>query len=143
MNKKERFKPLVLPAYCDTELGFCEATLKPLFEVNDRVFASYEPGVESSWYPGLVTRYKQVGHNEYGPVRQYSIKFADGDTNDAVPQEYVFSEVDYLVKDLFIQKSHLGVKNRQGKNTEDKWASIVGWYEIVIGKFNLLLLNNK
>lgn len=142
MNKNGRFKPLVLPAYSDSELEFCEATLKPLFEVNDRVFASCNPGVENSWYPGVVTGYKQVAHNEYGPVRKYSIKFADGDKNDGVPEEYVFLEVDYLVKDLFDDK-HLGVKNRRGKNTEDKWASIIGWYEIVIGKFNLLLLNKK
>ncbi len=135
MKKSDRFKPFVLPA--DKELGLKEivAKQKPLFEVDDRVYAPYE----GSWYPGFVTGHTKIGFTECGPVREYSIKFDDGDMKDAVPEEFVFSEKDYLLQGLFDAKSRFGVKIRKGKNTEDKWASIVGWYEVVIGTCILFL----
>lgn len=56
--------------------------LKPLFEVNDRVFAPFKDS--GQWFPGVVTNYTTVRKSEFGPVRVYDVRFDDGDKDTGI-----------------------------------------------------------
>jgi hypothetical protein len=56
---------------------------KPLFEVNDPVYAPWFQDHDSrsnqTWHPGVITGYVTVKNGVYGPVRKYKVSFDDGD----------------------------------------------------------------
>ena len=120
------------------------AIQKPLFNGGDKVYATWwhpeeDPNKEHEpdemYYPGTIVSHKTIGTNEYGPIRTYHIKYDDGDELDGVPDYWVFSKEDYL-HNCYLQQDNsnslIGVTNRVDNESEDKWASIVGWYEVNI-----------
>ena len=108
---------------------------KPLFEVNDHVYAPwYSSGksrAEQAWYPGVVKSYTTVKNGEYGPIRRYDIRFDDGDELDNIEDYCVFSRKDYLLSG---KKDWIGVENIFDSRSKDPWAKKVGWYEVTIGE---------
>jgi hypothetical protein len=115
--------------------------LKPLFEINDRVFAPWWEDVrrksQPSWYAGVITNYLTIGHSPYGPVRQYDVLFDDdGEELADIEDSFVFSREDYLLSTS--DKEWIGVKNVLDDQSGDSWAEVVGWYEATIGESFLL-----
>ena len=108
---------------------------KPLFEVNDHVYAPWcssdKSKAEQSWYPGKVKTYTTLKNGEYGPIRRYDILFDDGDELDNIEDYCVFSREDYLLSE---KKDWIGVVNILDESSTDPWAKKVGWYEVNIGE---------
>ena len=108
---------------------------KPLFEVNDHVYAPWcssgKSKAEQSWYPGKVKSYTTLKNGEYGPIRRYDIRFDDGDELDDIEDYCIFSREDYLLSE---KKDWIGVENVFDGKSKDPWARKVGWYEVTIGE---------
>jgi hypothetical protein len=58
--------------------------------------------------------------------------YDDGDELDNLEDYYVFSRADYELTMKFEEMGwgYIGVRRRLDTTSSDKWASIVGWYEI-------------
>ena len=117
------------------------ANLKPLFEVGDAVYAAWwdpklnmnkRTGLNASWYPGSVLSYKTIGRNMYGPLREYSIKYDDGDVLQQLEDCWIFSKMDYELTMKFDQWKPIGVRKKFDKQSDDMWAKRVGWYEVTV-----------
>ena len=132
--------------------------LKPKLQVGDSVYSAWWDGVQSrqtntnsSWYEGTIKSIKQIPNknSKYGPSYYYDISFTDGDELKDVADIFVFPIFDYLLEDKTPKNTNgwLGVKNVVDTNMKcvDKWAKMVGWYEVVIdGKRNQFsLLSGK
>eukprot|EP00584_Thalassiosira_punctigera_P016465 CAMPEP_0172548382 /NCGR_PEP_ID=MMETSP1067-20121228/17689_1 /TAXON_ID=265564 ORGANISM="Thalassiosira punctigera, Strain Tpunct2005C2" /NCGR_SAMPLE_ID=MMETSP1067 /ASSEMBLY_ACC=CAM_ASM_000444 /LENGTH=189 /DNA_ID=CAMNT_0013335589 /DNA_START=78 /DNA_END=644 /DNA_ORIENTATION=- len=116
--------------------------LKPLFEVEDRVYAAWWPDKRSqrlnrdpTWHPGVIKGYavdarkRKSGPSPYGPTRFYDILYDDGDELEGVADHYIFPRVDYLLSMKNDGGSNwVGVRNETDDMVDDKWARIVGWY---------------
>ena len=134
---QKRLESLVLPN------GKCEAnimsTTKPLFEVNDRVYAPWD---DTLWYLGVVINHKTLSIGPYGPNREYSIRFVDDQTERTIEDAYVFSERDYVLQygrdGNAPPKWTTAVKNKMDKSSQDFWAKTVGWYRITVGKYLII-----
>jgi hypothetical protein len=113
--------------------------LKPLFEVNDRVYALFKDS--RCWYKGVVTNHTTARNSEYGPVRIYDVLFDDGDKDTGIFDYNVFSEKDYILQEEKEGKKPkwTGVTNKTDETSTDDWARIVGWYNVKIGKLCLHL----
>jgi hypothetical protein len=118
--------------------------LKPLFEVNDQVYAPWRPHrkAQPAWYPGIITEYKVVKTDgEYGPVHSYRVVFdEDNDEIEGIGEEFVFSREDYLLSISSADGNNgkaewIGVKNVVDEKSSDTWAKVVGWYDACIGEF--------
>ncbi|KAL3799419.1 hypothetical protein HJC23_013874 [Cyclotella cryptica] len=130
--------------------SLAKAILKPLFEVNDKVFAPWWPNAkrkcQPSWYSGVITGYNIVEKaGDYGPTRHYSVRFDDDNEElRGINDAYVFSFEDYKLS-MFDQNGDsgktrwVGVKNVTDVNSRDLWAKVVGWYEASIGEVILRL----
>ena len=91
-------------------------TLKPLFDVDDEVYACWwqdaedrKKNVGSSWFPGTVQNYTEVkADGPFGPTRMYDIHFEDGDELDDLEQQYVWSKVNTVNcnRDMFFLRDH-------------------------------------
>jgi hypothetical protein len=116
---------------------------KPLFEVNDPVYAPWlQSKSNQTWYPGVITGYKTVKNGVYGPVRMYNVRFDDGDQLSNIEDYCIFSQEDYL---LSMKKEWIGVVNQLDETSSDSWAKKVGWYEATIGELvsSISLLRRK
>jgi hypothetical protein len=106
--------------------------LKPLFEVNDKVFAP--------WYLGTITHYETVEINgKYGPIRYYTVLFEDDMSEiKGIIDACVFDCKDYQLStsqgDDEDEHKWVGVENVLDKKSTDMWAKSVGWYETCIGE---------
>ena len=110
---------------------------KPLFEVNDPVYAPWfssgQSRAEQTWYPGVIKGYTTVKNGAYGPTRHYDVRFDDGDELDDIEDYCIFSREDYL---LSAKKEWIGVENKTDNRSSDQWAKLVGWYEVTIGELS-------
>lgn len=110
--------------------------LKPLFGIGDEVYAAWRSAhdAEPAWYPGKIIGYESIGQNEYGPVRLYSIKYEDGDELNEVDDYWVFPKDDYLMQERYETTGWepIGIKKKFDRESGDKWARFVGWYEVMI-----------
>ena len=70
----------------------------------------------------------------YGPIIFYHVVFDDGDEARHIPDQFVLSEEDYNFNLEKSTSEWIGVENHTGKRSRDKWASIVGWYVVLIDK---------
>ena len=114
--------------------------LKPLFEINDQVYAPWweddEHLSDPSWYAGVITNYITISSSKYGPVRQYDVIFVDDDEEMIdIEDSFIFSREDYLLTTS--GKEWIGVETKFDKDAGDPWAEIVGWYDALIGEFLL------
>jgi hypothetical protein len=121
--------------------------LKPLFEVDDLVYAPWWPDGEQrkekpSWYSGKITRFTtSTARSKYGPTRFYSVIFDDdNDHLTDIPEEFVFSLEDYELIQRNEGNEWIGVRNVTDEGSSDLWAKIVGWYETDIGELLCLLV---
>ncbi|KAL7529380.1 hypothetical protein ACHAXR_004456 [Thalassiosira sp. AJA248-18] len=110
-----------------------------------------------------------VGRNnsQYGPVRLYNVEYDDGDKLNGVEDRYVFTKADYLLhmrnaasgsgggggsgidnggkgENVVNIQCWKGVKNVTDGESNDGWASSVGWYNAAMldgreQSFSLLL----
>lgn len=118
--------------------------LKPRFQVGEEVYAAWWPDDKKTdepplWYPGRVKSYKDQrvsnkGVGEYGAVRLYKIHYSDdGTEQDHVPEHFVFHKEDYLLSTGNCpQHVWKGVKNIVDKESEDVWASLIGYYVAIV-----------
>jgi hypothetical protein len=116
--------------------------LKPLFEINDRVYGPWWPdnnrNSDPSWYAGVITNYITVQPGKYGPVRHYDVLYDDdGEEVTDIEEHYVFSREDYILTTSG-KKEWVGVVNVLDDKAKDLWAEIVGWYDATIGEFHIL-----
>jgi hypothetical protein len=119
--------------------------LKPLFEIDDPVYAPWWPDdkrkSQPAWYLGKITGYAtSKPDGKYGPTRDYSVRFDDDNEElTDIQDEYVFSREDYeLTQRDGGRNKWIGVKNVTDEGSGDSWAKIVGWYEVKIGEFKLV-----
>lgn len=142
----KKFEPLLLPGNeIEGMKMHCElASLKPLFEVGDKVFAPdfniiHPVNKEYTWYPAVITRYSTVTESEYGEIRKYDVRFDEyNDEGENILDAYIFSWEDYLLHDKTKVKWR-GIKNIRDTKSRDDWARKTGWYEAIIGKSLCLL----
>lgn len=122
-------KKLSIPAHYKSSTSKSE--LKPLYQVGEEVYAFY-PETED-WYPGIVLAYRNVTeYGDYGPDREYKVRFEDGDISDYLEQSEVRSREDYMLFSL--DKEWIGVEHHKDPKSNDSWAREVGWYEVSIGE---------
>ena len=120
--------------------------LKPLFEINDKVYAPWwedqECNTEPSWYAAVITNYTTIAHSKYGPTRRYDVVYDDDDdeTTD-IEESFIFSREDYILTTS--GKMWVGVENVLDDKSDDEWAKIVGWYDAVIGKITFFACSRK
>lgn len=122
---------------------------KPLFKKGDKVYGPFwsprdrKREKEPTWYPGTVMSYsvnKRPNDARYGPVRQYNLKYEDGDRQSNVPDHLVFAEEDYELEKEQNEENEKrknpvgwkGVKNVTDKTSKDQWAKNAGWYVATI-----------
>lgn len=121
---------------------------KPLFEVNDKVFAPWWPDAkrksQPTWFPGVITHYDISGSSgKYGATRYYTVCFdEDKSESKGVVDACVFSREDYILSTSIQDGSNdkhgwIGVNNVLDEKSSDTWASTVGWYEVSIGEFSM------
>ncbi|KAL3802551.1 hypothetical protein ACHAWO_002957 [Cyclotella atomus] len=116
--------------------------LKPLFEVNDKVFAPWWPDAarkaEPSWFLGTITHYETLEKSgKYGSTRFYNVLFEDNmSESKGVIDACVFDCEDYLLSTSQgndeDELEWVGVKNVLDKKSSDMWAKSVGWHETCI-----------
>jgi hypothetical protein len=118
--------------------------LKPRYQVGEEVYAAWWPDDKKKdetplWYPGRVKSYKDQrvsskGVGEYGVVRLYKIRYTDdGSEQDHIPEHFVFPKEDYLLSTSSgPHHEWKGVKNVVDKDSEDVWASLIGYYVAII-----------
>ncbi|KAL7449934.1 hypothetical protein ACHAWC_001943 [Mediolabrus comicus] len=118
--------------------------LKPRYQVGEEVYAAWWPDdkkkdEEPLWYLGRVKGYKDQrssskGVGEYGVVRLYKVQYADdGTEQDFIPEHFVMLKEDYLLSaDEDPQHQWKGVKNVVSKDSDDIWASLIGYYVATI-----------
>ena len=139
---QKRLESLVLPN------GKCEeknrSITKPLFEVNDKVYAPWD---NREWYLGVVIDYNTLSSGPFGPNRKYSIRFDDDESERAgIEDFYVFSERDYVLqygREGYVPPKWIGVKNKTDKKSKDYWAKAVGWYQITVSKYLSISSQNR
>jgi len=110
----------------DTKLS---SIRKPLFNGGDKVVSAFWDPEEDpikehdhgGYYPRTIVSYK-TSSSKYGPIRTYHIKYDDGDELEDIQDYYDIQEDE--------SKSLIGITQRYDNESEDKWASIVGWYEV-------------
>jgi hypothetical protein len=120
--------------------------LKPRYQVGEEVYAAWWPegnmrDERPLWYLGRVKSFKDQrcssgkGAGEYGAVRLYKIRYTDdGSEQDNIPEHFVFHKDDYLLStDNGPQHQWKGVKNIVHKDSDDAWASLIGYYVATIG----------
>lgn len=120
--------------------------LKPLFKINDKVYAPYwedeECKTRPSWYPAVITDYTTTSrHGKYGKTRSYDVMYDDGDEATDIEDSFFFSREDYIL--TLSGKKWVGVTNVLDDKSNDEWAKIVGWYDAVIGEFVLFTCSRK
>ena len=101
------------------------------------IFQSRQTNSNSSWYEGTIKSIKSVPNknSKYGPSYYYDISFTDGDELKVVADIFVFPIFDYLLEDRTPKNTGwLGVTNVVDTNVKcvDKWAKMIGWYEVII-----------
>ena len=111
--------------------GMERGGLKPLFEKGDAVYALWEESGKRTWHPGKILSYKQFdSKSRYGDIREYVVKFDDGDVGST--EDYnVFPLEDYLLGQSHEGEEEWkwkGVKNVTDGRSSDEWAKVVGWY---------------
>ena len=123
--------------------------LKPLFEVNDKVFAPWwrdaKRKLEPMWFSAVITGYQTLkSTGKYGLIRFYNVCYDDDNTETlGIIDACIFSEEDYLLS-MSGQKTSdndpewIGVKNIVDKKSNDTWAKNVGWYEVSIGELQII-----
>lgn len=127
----------------EEEAKFEKQKLKPRYQVGEEVYAAWWPDSNKDepplWYPGHVKSYKDQrvsskGVGEYGVVRLYKIQYTDdGSEQDHIPEHFVFQKEDYLLSTSNSpQHEWKGVKNVVDKDSDDVWASLIGYYVAII-----------
>lgn len=123
--------------------------LKPLFQVNDKVFAPWWPDakrkLQPTWFSALITGYETLKSNgKYGLIRFYNVCYDDDKTEAlGIVDACIFSKEDYLLSMSTQDNSDdvpgwIGVKNVVDKKSSDTWAKSVGWYEVSIGELPVI-----
>ena len=69
----------------------------------------------------------------------FDVAFDDGDYLEDIPESFVFHNDDYIlsVKNFEEKNSWIGVSNVVDDNSKDRWARIVGWYNVNIGEHDV------
>ena len=118
--------------------------LKPTYEAGAEIYAAWwDPHTDAqrqgipAWYPGKVKSYHEYDsqYYRYGPRRLYNIVYSDGDELNKLQDYWIFPRKDYeltmRLEDMGWEP--IGVTKRNDKtNSGDKWADMVGWYEVKI-----------
>ena len=105
---------------------------KPVYMVGEEVYAPFVHDGVRQWYPGrIMMAICQQQTTVWGSVYCYNVTFVVGDEANDIPEEFVFGKEEYLLNEEYSLKQH-AIKNVVDKTSKDRWASRVGWYEVII-----------